>query len=136
MPENPSATSVSLLRRLNDPQDGQAWGDFASRYRGRILDWCLRRGLQREDAEDATQDLLVKVRDKIRTFRFDRARGGFRGWLMAVVRRAVTDLHRDRARRGRHVGDAAGLEQAEAVEDLLTRLGGEFDLEQFEEALE
>jgi hypothetical protein len=43
-------TSATLLGRLRDPRDQEAWGTFARRYRDRIFGWCVRWGLQDEDA--------------------------------------------------------------------------------------
>ena len=135
-PGSASATSATLLRRLSDPQDHQAWTAFVERYRDRILAWCRHWGLQEADAEDVCQGLLLAVPAKMKCFRYDPAKGRFRGWLKTVVRHAVTDFLRDRAKGDRRAGDPAALDQVEAVGDLISRLGELFDLELFEEALQ
>jgi RNA polymerase sigma factor (sigma-70 family) len=133
--DSPSATSASLLRRLSDPQDREAWGTFVARYRDRIHAWCRRWGLQEADAEDMTQSLLLALPARMRNFAYDPARGSFRGWLKTVVRHAVGDFVQREAR-VRGVADPAALEQVAAVDDLLTRLREAFDLELFEEAMQ
>lgn len=134
-PETASATSATLLRRLSNPQDREAWGTFVGRYRDRILAWCRHQGLQEADAEDVTQGLLLAMPAKMADFTYDPARGSFRGWLRTVVRRTVSGYARGQAR-ARGTPDPAALEQAAAVEDLLARLSEAFDLELFEEALQ
>ena len=60
--DHPSRTSVTLLGRLRqDPKDQAAWNDFVARYEPRILQWCRGWGLQESDAQDVTQDVLLKL---------------------------------------------------------------------------
>jgi RNA polymerase sigma-70 factor (ECF subfamily) len=55
-------TSLTLLGRLRrDPKDQAAWSEFVARYRPRILQWCRGWGLQESDAQDVTQDVLLKL---------------------------------------------------------------------------
>jgi RNA polymerase sigma-70 factor (ECF subfamily) len=132
-----SSTSPTLLGRLRqDPADAQAWSTFVLRYGPRIHAWCRQWRLQEADAQDVTQDVLVKLVARLRTFRYDRA-GSFRGWLKTVTYHAWRDsLHR-RQRAGQGSGDSAvlaALHSLEAGEDLTRRLEQEFDLELLEEA--
>src|SRR2546423_3530273 len=107
-PETGSVTSTTLLRRLSDAQDSAAWGAFVQRYRERIIAWCRHWGLQEADAEDVSQSLLLAMPAKMRNFRYDPAKGRFRGWLRTVVRRAAADFSRGQRRGGRG-GDQAAL---------------------------
>ena len=81
-------TSATLLRRLRDPADREAWGRFAENYGRRIHAWCRRWNMQEADAEDLTQGLLVKIPTKMRSFTYDPNVGSFRAWLKTVVRHA------------------------------------------------
>ena len=60
--EDPLKTSLTLLDRLRrDPKDQAAWSEFVARYGPRILQWCRGWGLQESDAQDVTQDVLLKL---------------------------------------------------------------------------
>ena len=55
-------TSLTLLARLRqDPKDQAAWSDFVARYGPSILQWCRGWGVQEADAQDVTQDVLLKL---------------------------------------------------------------------------
>jgi RNA polymerase sigma factor (sigma-70 family) len=74
-------TSMTLLERLQkNPGDPQAWNLFVERYLPRIKSWCLTWGLQASDAEDVTQEVLVKLFAAMSKFQYDPARS-FRAWL-------------------------------------------------------
>jgi RNA polymerase sigma-70 factor (ECF subfamily) len=96
-----ATTSLTLLRLLGGPdRDEKAWGRFCDRYEPLIGRWCRRWPLQPADVEDMTQDVLIRVFNKINTFK--PGLGGFRGWLKTVVENAVKDFLRTRRR---HPGD-------------------------------
>lgn len=88
-------TSVTLLLRLRDLSDREAWNDFVARYTPRIFNWCRRYHLQETDAADVTQDVLGKLVTAFRQQQFDPAKGSFRAWLKTVVNNTVKDLFRE-----------------------------------------
>jgi RNA polymerase sigma-70 factor (ECF subfamily) len=132
-----SKTSASLLARLRQiPADQTAWVQFTERYGRKIYAWCRQWNLQEADAEDLTQDVLLKLAEKMQTFVYDPAKS-FRAWLKTVTRHAWSDSWS-----GRHAVVAAGGSQAlgllqtvEAREDLVRRLEEEFDRELLDEAM-
>jgi RNA polymerase sigma factor (sigma-70 family) len=130
-------TSPTLLGRLRqDPADAAAWSTFVLRYGPRIHDWCCQWRLQDADAQDVTQDVLVKLVVRMRTFSYDRS-GSFRAWLKTVTYHAWRDYLDGQQRAGQGSGDSAVLAALEAVEagdDLARRLQEEFDLELLQEA--
>lgn len=132
-----SPTSTSLLARLrNAPTDQAAWRQFVRRYGGQVHGWCRHWGLQEADAEDVTQTVLLKLADKMRTFKYDPARS-FRGWLRTLAHHAWSDFLDARKRPGGGSGDTEVLrllETVEARDDLAKHLEEEFDRELFEEA--
>jgi RNA polymerase sigma-70 factor (ECF subfamily) len=83
------ATRASLLLRLRDPQDGEAWQTFVDVYAPLVYGYCRRRGLQEADASDVTQEVLSHVAHGIPGFTYDPARGRFRDWLGTIVRRRL-----------------------------------------------
>jgi RNA polymerase sigma-70 factor (ECF subfamily) len=87
-------TSVSLLERVRNPADQEAWNRFVQLYSPLLFDWCRRSGLQLADAADLTQDVFATLFQKLPDFTYDRHKS-FRAWL-----RTVTLNHwRDRQRR-------------------------------------
>jgi RNA polymerase sigma-70 factor (ECF subfamily) len=130
-------TRVSLLTRLRrDPCDQAGWDEFVERYGRHIFRWCRRWKLQDADAEDVTQDILVKLTRKLRAFAYDPSRS-FRGWLKTVAHNAWRDFKGGRRRPQAAGGDSQVQElmlTREAREDLAQKLEEAFDLELLEAA--
>jgi RNA polymerase sigma-70 factor (ECF subfamily) len=129
-------TSLTLLERLqNNPDDPQAWNLFVERYRPRIRRWCLIWGLQESDADDVSQDVLVKLFGALRRFRYDPARS-FRAWLKTVTQHAWLDFLAARRRTPGRPSDRidAIAQSAEARSDLEQQIEDAFDRELLEVA--
>src|SRR4029077_16763185 len=131
-------TRVTLLTQLRqDPSDQAGWDEFVERYGRHIYRWCRQWKLQDADAEDVTQDILVKLTQKLRAFAYDPSRS-FRGWLKTVSHHAWRDFEDSR----RHAHTAACnsqvhelmLTSVEARKDLAQKLEEAFDLELLEAA--
>ena len=104
--DHPSTTEVTLLARLgHHPKDQAAWGDSVARYGPQLLRWCRRWDLQEADAEDVTQDVLLKLHGRMAAFSYD-ASGSFRAWLKTLAHRAWRDLVAERRRAS--LGGGAG----------------------------
>jgi len=131
-------TSTTLLGRLRHaPADQAAWSEFVDRYGPKIYRWCRQWKLQAADAQDATQDVLTRLAEKMRTFAYDSA-GSFRGWLRTLTHHACADLLKNRKRPGRGSGDSRFLELLESVvarDALVKQLDEVFDRELLEEAM-
>ena len=130
-------THVSLLARLREePTDQAAWGVFVEHYGRHIYRWCRQWKLQDADAEDVTQDILVKLARKLRAFAYDPSRS-FRGWLKTLAHHAWRDFV-DSPRRARVAADDSRsreqLGTLEAREDLIQKLEEAFDHELLEAA--
>jgi RNA polymerase sigma factor (sigma-70 family) len=91
-------TQSSLLGRVRDPHDRPGWDEFYARYRSLILRLALRSGLTEQEAEDALQETMVAVAKQMPAFRYDPAKGSFRGWLTRIVQCRVVDQFRRRSR--------------------------------------
>ncbi|HXG13075.1 MAG TPA: sigma-70 family RNA polymerase sigma factor [Gemmataceae bacterium] len=103
-------TRPSLLVRLRDPHDAQAWAQFVDVYAPLIYGYGRRHGLQDADAADLTQEVLRKVAGAIGRLDYDAQRGSFRGWLFTVVRNQLRDFLTDRRQASRGSGDTAAQE--------------------------
>jgi RNA polymerase sigma-70 factor (ECF subfamily) len=102
------STSASLLQRLRQPGQADAWDRFARLYTPLLVSWSrqARYGLQAADADDLVQDILADLVRKLPQLRYDPQRG-FRRWLRSVFYNKWVDHCR---RVGRvPPGGAAGL---------------------------
>ena len=100
-------TRVSLIARIREPNDAQAWSQFVELYGPLIFHYGLRRGLQHADACDLTQEVLREVLRSIDRFDYDPRLGRFRGWLLVVTRRTLSRmLEKQRIQSGGNGHDA------------------------------
>jgi RNA polymerase sigma-70 factor (ECF subfamily) len=122
-------TNPTLLKRVGqDPIDQAAWEAFVAYYGPKIRAWCCQRGLQAADADDVTQDVLLRLARALRKLNYDPSRT-FRGWLRVVTEHALSDFFeglKRRRRAGGEDGRLAALETAEARDDLLAQVKDEF----------
>jgi RNA polymerase sigma-70 factor (ECF subfamily) len=131
-------TSPSLLGRLQDTSNEQAWSEFVRRYGGQILQWCRKWKLQEADAQDVTQTVLVKLASKMRTFTYDPTRS-FRAYLKTLTNYALCDFLESRRRPGLGGGGSAALDALHTVaarDDLIAHLNSAFDQELLERAMQ
>src|ERR1700756_1057215 len=73
--------------------DNEAWGDLYREYAPAIFRFCRRALPTREDAEDATMEIFMKLRDKLG--QYDESRS-FSAWLYKVAANHCWDLLRRR----------------------------------------
>lgn len=110
-------TSSTLLLRLRDLNDEEAWEEFLTRYTPRIFAWCRRYNLQESDASDVTQEVLRKLLRAMRSFQYDSSRGSFRGWLKTVTNNAIRDFVSTLKNPARGSGDTLVHSNLAAIQD-------------------
>lgn len=116
MGDGPS-THASLLVRVRDSQDAEAWNRFVEIYAPLVYRLGRKHGLQDADAADFTQDVLRAVAGAISRFVYDPAKGNFRGWLFTVSRNKLTNFLAQRRLRPLTGGDSAVLEELPAADE-------------------
>ncbi|HEV3190185.1 MAG TPA: sigma-70 family RNA polymerase sigma factor [Polyangiaceae bacterium] len=114
MTEGP-VTRVSLLLRLRDSADHEAWSRFVEIYSPLVYEYGRRHGLQDADAAELTQEVLLAVARSAGEFRFDPSRGLFRSWLFTVARTKRINLGMRGARQPRGTGGTEVLQQMTQV---------------------
>jgi RNA polymerase sigma factor (sigma-70 family) len=97
-------TRPSLLVRIRDGQDQQAWSQFVEIYAPLIYGFARNHGLQDADAADLAQEVLRSVLRGARRLEYDPKRGSFRGWLFTVVRNKLRTFVARRASKGNPQG--------------------------------
>lgn len=100
------STRKSLLLRVKDSDDANAWSQFADLYGPLIFRYGQRKGLQDADAADLMQDVLGRVAQSIEKFDYDPSIGRFRSWLFLISRQAISGLLKKRERQPIGTGDS------------------------------
>ena len=132
------STRVSILMALrDDPGDQSAWSAFVDRYGPQIHAWCLRWRLQDADAQDVTQNVLLKLVRHLPDFAYDPSRS-FRGWLRTLTAHSWSDFIRDQVRGVRGAADSVVADRLDTVQarvDLVRHLEETYDRELLELAM-
>ena len=100
-------TRASLLLRLRDSQDEEAWRQFVDRYAHVVYGYVRKQGLQDADASDVCQDVLAGVAGAVARLEYDPTKGAFRNWLFTIVRRKLANWRQAQAGRPGGSGDNA-----------------------------
>lgn len=100
-----TTTKLSLLLRLRDSSDAEAWATFVRVYGPLVYRFAVREGFQDADAADLVQDVLREVAKSIGRFDYDPEVGRFRSWLLTVARYSMNRVHRARHRHTAGTGD-------------------------------
>jgi RNA polymerase sigma-70 factor (ECF subfamily) len=99
------ATRHSLLIRLHDPQDEQAWREFLEIYEPLVHRLARRRGFQSADADDLCQEVFRSAAGAIERWRTNPDRGSFRAWLFLIARNTMINAFKKKLRRPLAMGD-------------------------------
>jgi RNA polymerase sigma factor (sigma-70 family) len=87
--------------------DAEAWGELYRHYAAAVYRFCRRVLRTREDAEDATMEIFVKLRDKLGQYDPERS---FTAWLYRVSANHCWDsLRRRRVRQDLETEDSESL---------------------------
>src|SRR6266487_6823085 len=100
-------TRPSLLVRIRDAADREAWRQFVELYAPLVYRFARRRGLQDADAADLAQDVLHAVARSSGRLEYDPRRGTFRGWLFTVARNKLHTFLKRQQRLRRRTEDVA-----------------------------
>ena len=109
-------TRRSLLSRLKDWRDDASWQEFFDTYWRLIYNVARKAGLSPLEAEEVVQDTVLSVAKAMRSFRYDRQRGSFKGWLLQLTGWRITNHFNRRTARGGQ-GMAALPPDASAPDD-------------------
>src|ERR1051326_7455619 len=105
MDESP-ATRASLLVRIRDGQDKDAWRQFMQVYAPVVYGFARKRGLQDADAADLMQEVFRSVAGAAGRLDYDPKRGSFRGWLYTITRNKIFSFLDAQRRQVRGSGDS------------------------------
>ncbi|MBU8901458.1 MAG: sigma-70 family RNA polymerase sigma factor [Victivallales bacterium] len=112
-------TRQTLIQRLRDTENDDAWKEFYDFYWQSITGWAKRFGCSPAKADDVFQETMVCLLRKISSFEYDRSKGSFRSYLKTIVKGRCYDLFRKESRyiAGSGIG---GNEQSNSYLDILS----------------
>lgn len=88
------STRPSLLIRVKNKDDTDAWLEFFELYSPMLYTFARDRGLGHEDADDVRASCYETIVKRISEFDYSEENTGFRAWLRTMVTRRVIDLLR------------------------------------------
>jgi RNA polymerase sigma factor (sigma-70 family) len=91
-------TRQSLLSRLRSWDNQDSWREFFDTYWHLLYDCAIKAGLDATSAQDAVQETVIAVAKQMPEFRYNPAKGSFKGWLLRITKRRVADQFRRRQR--------------------------------------
>ena len=122
-------TRATLLVRLKDIDDSEAWTEFVQLYGPVVYGFARKRGLQDSDAADMVQEVLRSVARNADRMVYDPKKGTFRGWLYTVTRNKIYNFLSAQKRRPRAVGDVGSQERLESYADPSNEAEADWELE-------
>ena len=94
-------TDTSLIRRLDNPANDEAWRRFDSLYRPLVLHYARVKGLGEADADELSSDVMRRVARAATRWGRQRPPQHFSRWLRRVAHNALLNLvTRELSRRG------------------------------------
>ena len=109
MPEA-APTRASLLIRLRDNADADAWSQFVDIYSPLIFSFARRCQLQESDAADLVQEVMGEVAKSISRFEYDPELGKFRSWLYKIAKRTSSRIQQRQLRQPKGTGDSHAVQ--------------------------
>lgn len=121
MQDASNKTRYSLILRLGQPADAEAWQEFCEIYQPLIFRIARSRGLQDADAHDLTQEVMTRVAKSVGKWRPLEDKGSFRSWIGTIARNLLIDFIRKRSTASQHVRHTD-------IQQLLNEIPGEGSL--------
>lgn len=126
---SPTDTRASLIVRLRDGEDRDAWDEVLAIYGPLVFRMALRQGLQRADAEDVVQQVFTSLFESVEKWLEQSERGRFRNWLIGIGRNIALNTLNRKPKGGIGVGGTEGYDRLDRLKAEEDKLASEFDIE-------
>lgn len=90
-------SDVAVVARVQ-AGDADAFAELVERYRARVFRWAIGLVGDRDDADDVTQEVFVRLHGSLHSYR---PTGSLDGWIYTVVRTVASRTRRKEKRRAR-----------------------------------
>lgn len=128
-------TRLSLVVRLKNAQDDEAWNEFTAIYEPLVLRLLKRNGLQESDARDVGQQVFAAVAKDIEKWCPDDRERSFRRWLFRIARNRVLKFLAGEKRRPRSAGGSDAYVALKHKEDESETIADAFEREYRQQVL-
>lgn len=95
---DPLATRTTLLLRIRNPDDNESWREFVALYRDMIAARARQHGLSRDLAQDAVQQVLAEINERIHQFDIQQPSRSFRAWIKTLIAWRSAEVRRKESR--------------------------------------
>ena len=128
MAVSPPETRASLILRLPDAADVEAWDEFVAIYEPVLKRLAQRLGMQNADADNLAQEVFLSVARSLQDWLNRTDRGSFRAWLMRVARNQAVNLMTRRATRPMET-NLSQADELDAIVDSSLSISSQLDWE-------
>lgn len=122
-------TSLSLLDSARERASQEAWQRLIEIYSPLLHHWLLRFEVEKADADDLTQEVLLTVSREIPRFQHSGRAGAFRSWLRTILVNRLRDFWRSKKYGPVAAGGSSWVEQLEQLADESSNASREWNLE-------
>jgi RNA polymerase sigma-70 factor (ECF subfamily) len=110
-------TSVSLLDRLQQVPDGEAWAQLLNVYEPLLRTWLRIYDVPDHDADDLVQDVLMALAKDLPSFDHSGRVGAFRAWLRTILLNRLRNYWRTCRNAPQPRGDSSAQQLLEQLAD-------------------
>lgn len=131
---NGPETRLSLIAKICDHGNDDAWTEFVQIYEPLVLRFVQRHGIQFADASEVTQEVLSRVAGSIESWDSQSKNSTFRGWIHRITRNLTIDfLRKIKSQRSQYPKDDASLSQiVDTSEDQSKEFFAEYEKQLFQ----
>lgn len=115
-------TSLSLIARIRQSGDSDAWNRLVELYAPLMRGWLRAYEVNGADADDLVQEALTVVAQELPKFNHNERVGAFRSWLRKILVHRLQNHWRARKQHPPARGGSSLLEQLNQLEDETSQL--------------
>lgn len=114
-----NTSTEAILLAFQQHRSPEIWGEIYGRYYERVVRLCYKMGLQREDALDMGQEVMLKVYGQLHTLK---RLGAFESWLFRITHNTcINYLKKKKKHATRPIDNLPLSQRLETTTDLLDK---------------